>query len=128
MDAWQIIDWVSAAIDENEWTPNEAAEQLGISLSGIHYIKKKQHMPRLDSLVIILDNLGYELDIVRKGESRVMFQAELHMKNGTTKLIQARSMKGITKRIEQEQNLKSYKIRAMRIDQIRQGSGVEYVE
>ena len=58
----------------------------------------------------------------------MMYEAELRMKDGRKKLIQARSMKGITRRIEREQNLAAYKIRTMRIDQIRQGTGVEWVE
>lgn len=70
MDAWQIMDWVSAEIERRGWTPIMAAEKLGISVSCVRYMKKKQGALRLDSLTMILDTMGYELAIVKKESNK----------------------------------------------------------
>lgn len=58
-----------------------------------------------------------------------MYEAQLYRKDGVVKNVHARSMKGLAKRIEQEKSeLKNYVIKGIRVDQIKQGRGYEYVE
>ena len=69
MNAWQIIDWINSKIEEHGWMPKDAAKNLKVSVSCVRYMKHKQGMLRLDSLVMILDTLGYKLEIVRKEDA-----------------------------------------------------------
>ena len=58
-----------------------------------------------------------------------MYEAQLYRKDGVVKNVHARSMKGLKTRIEQEKSeLKNYVIKNIRIDQMKQGRGYEYVE
>ena len=71
MNAWQIIDWINAEIKKRGWTPIEAAQKLGVSVSCIRYMQHKQGMLRLDSLCLILDVLGYQVAIEKKEQNHV---------------------------------------------------------
>ena len=58
-----------------------------------------------------------------------MFEAELVHKDGKIKQVHARSMQGLIRRIEKEKpQLASYMIKRIRVDEMKQGRGIEYVE
>lgn len=59
----------------------------------------------------------------------MMYEAELLRKDGTIKRIHARSLKGMIRRIHQEKpDLATYRFKRIRVDEIKQGRGFEYVE
>ena len=58
-----------------------------------------------------------------------MYEAQLYRKDGVVKNVHAWSMKGLKPRIDKEKSeLKNYVIKNIRIDQMKQGRGYEYVE
>lgn len=66
MDAWRIIDWIMDEMKRRGWNPVIMHKNTGVSESCIRYAQNKQGMLRLDTLVTILDALGYEINIIKK--------------------------------------------------------------
>lgn len=68
MTSWKIIDWTMEEAKRQGLTIATLSERAGVSTSSLKYAKQHKGMFRLDSLIMILNALGYDLQIHKKGE------------------------------------------------------------